>query len=221
MRFPSHPVAKKLIAASCPLAAPSANLSGSPSPTTAAHVISDMNGRIDAVIDGGDCLVGVESTVITLACEPPRILRPGGITAEQIEKVIGHIEIDKAVTNPLEEGQQAASPGMKYKHYSPKAEVILLDGDDEAFEKYINETGDDRTAALCYNGQQDRLDCICLPIGEKGDYTAYAHNLFSSLREADEKGCTRVYAHCPETSGVGLAVYNRVIRAAGFKTVKL
>ena len=111
VRYPSHPVAQQLISASCPLAAPSANLSGSPSPTTAAHVMSDMDGRIDAVIDGGDCEVGVESTVITLACPIPRILRPGGITAEQIREVIGDIEIDPAVIKPLAEGQKAASPG--------------------------------------------------------------------------------------------------------------
>ncbi len=221
VRYPSHPVAQQLISASCPLAAPSANLSGSPSPTTAAHVMSDMDGRIDAVIDGGDCEVGVESTVITLACPIPRILRPGGITAEQIREVIGDIEIDPAVIKPLAEGQKAASPGMKYKHYSPKADVILLDGDDEAFEKYINEVMDDKTAALCYNGQQERLSCICIAIGEKDDYNAYAHNLFASLRKADEMGCTKVYAHCPRKDGVGLAVYNRVIRAAGFKIISL
>ena len=221
VRFPSNETARKLISASCPLAAPSANLSGSPSPTSAEHVMKDMNGRIDAVIDGGVCDVGVESTVITLAGDVPRILRPGGITAEQIEEVIGSVEIDRAVTEPLEEGQTAASPGMKYKHYSPKAEVILLEGDDESFEKYINDIGDDKSAALCYNGQQERLSCVCIPIGDKGDYTAYAHNLFSALRRADDMGCMRVFAHCPGKDGVGLAVYNRVIRASGFRIISL
>lgn len=221
IRFPSHPVAQKLISLSVPLAAPSANLSGSPSPTTAAHVMIDMNGRIDAVIDGGECDVGVESTVITLADGVPRILRPGGITAEQIRDAVGEVLIDKAVTQPLGEGEKAASPGMKYKHYSPKADVVLLDGSDEEFEKYIDNVSDDKCAALCYNEEKDKLCCFCIPIGAKGDHAAFAHNLFSALRLADEKGCSKVYAHCPEKDGVGLAVYNRIIRAAGFQIIKL
>ena len=169
VRFPSHPVAKALIGASCPLAAPSANLSGSPSPTTLRHVIDDMNGRIDAIIDGGDCAVGVESTVITLAEVKPRILRPGGITAEQIRSVIGETDIDAAVTAPLADGQKASSPGMKYKHYSPKAEVILLDGSDDDFAEYILNEYDDKTAVLCYNEEKDVLPCMCIPVGEKND----------------------------------------------------
>ena len=221
VRFPSHPVAKALIGASCPLAAPSANLSGSPSPTTLRHVIDDMNGRIDAIIDGGDCAVGVESTVITLAEGKPRILRPGGITAEQIRSVIGETDIDAAVTAPLADGQKASSPGMKYKHYSPKAEVILLDGSDDDFAEYILNEYDDKTAVLCYNEEKDVLPCMCIPVGEKNDDSAYAYHLFAALREADERKCSRVYAHCPKKEGIGLAVYNRIIRAAGFKVIKL
>ncbi len=221
IRFPSHPLAQKLIAVSCPLAAPSANLSGSPSPTTAAHVMADMNGRIDAVLDGGECAVGLESTVITLAQGTPRILRPGGVTAEQIRSVIGETVIDRAVTQPLGKDETAASPGMKYKHYAPRAEVLLLDGDDSAFEAYIRASGDDKSAALCYNGEESRLSCLCIPIGDKEDDNAYAHNLFSALRKADELGCSRVFAHCPKQEGMGLAVYNRVIRAAGFHIIKL
>ena len=213
VRFPSHPVAKALIGASCPLAAPSANLSGSPSPTTLRHVIDDMNGRIDAIIDGGDCAVGVESTVITLAEGKPRILRPGGITAEQIRSVIGETDIDAAVTAPLADGQKASSPGMKYKHYSPKAEVILLDGSDDDFAEYILNEYDDKTAVLCYNEEKDVLPCMCIPVGEKNDDSAYAYHLFAALREADERKCSRVYAHCPKKEGIGLAVYNRIIRA--------
>jgi len=221
VRFPSHPVAKALIGASCPLAAPSANLSGSPSPTTLRHVIDDMNGRIDAIIDGGDCAVGVESTVITLSEGKPRILRPGGITAEQIRSVIGETDIDAAVTAPLADGQKASSPGMKYKHYSPKAEVILLDGSDDDFAEYIRNEYDDKTAVLCYNEEKDVLPCMCIPVGEKNDDSAYAYHLFAALREADERKCSRVYAHCPKKEGIGLAVYNRIIRAAGFKVIKL
>ena len=116
IRFPSNKIAQALISKSMPLAAPSANLSGSPSPTNARHVFDDMNGRIDAIIDGGECEVGVESTVITLATDTPRLLRPGGITVEQLREAIGDVIIDDAVLNPLKSGEKAASPGMKYKH---------------------------------------------------------------------------------------------------------
>ncbi|MBQ5563810.1 MAG: threonylcarbamoyl-AMP synthase, partial [Clostridia bacterium] len=136
VRFPSNEIARKLISLSMPLAAPSANLSGSPSPTNARHVRDDMNGRIDAIIDGGECEVGVESTVITLATDIPRLLRPGGITVEQLREAIGEVIIDDAVLNPLKSGERAASPGMKYKHYAPKAHIILLEGSDEDFIRY-------------------------------------------------------------------------------------
>ncbi len=131
IRFPSHPAAQRIITESgLPLAAPSANTSGRPSPTTAQHVLHDLSGKIDAVLDGGPCGVGVESTVITLATNPPRLLRPGGITLEQLRAVLGTVEMDDAVLHPLKEGVRAVSPGMKYKHYSPKANVIILKGKD-------------------------------------------------------------------------------------------
>ena len=221
VRFPSHPSALRLISLSSPLAAPSANLSGSPSPTTVRHVCDDMTGRIDAIIDGGDCDVGVESTVITLAQEPPRLLRPGGITVEQLREAIGEVIIDSAVTEPLAEGQKAASPGMKYKHYAPDAEVILLDGDAEKFIEYINTNGKDGDAVLCYNEDLGRLRLPCIPIGSEKDTETQAHRLFSALRETDRLGIKQVYAHCPSKEGVGLAVYNRMIRAAGFKIIRL
>ena len=127
IRLPSHSTAREIIRyADTPLAAPSANLSGSPSPTTAAHVINDLNGRIEAVVDGGDCEVGLESTVITLVGDVPKVLRPGGITFAQLKSVLGEVTIDDAVLNKLADGAEAASPGMKYKHYSPKANVVLL-----------------------------------------------------------------------------------------------
>ncbi len=221
VRFPSHPVAQALISVSCPLAAPSANLSGSPSPTSAQHVIRDMDGRIDAIIDGGSCDIGVESTVITLAEDVPRILRPGGVTAEEIYAVIGEIEIDRAVTEPLAEGQKVSSPGMKYKHYAPKARVILLEGGREKFAEYIRLNSDDKTGVLCYNEEKDIFSCICIPIGYENDFRSYARKMFSALREADDKGCRIVYAHCPSKEGMGLAVYNRMIRASGFRVIRL
>ena len=221
VRCPSDPNARKLISLSCPLAAPSANLSGSPSPTSAQHVLNDMDGRIDAIIDGGECDVGVESTVITLATDPPRLLRPGGITLEQLREAIGEVILDDAVLNPLKNGEKAASPGMKYKHYAPKAELTLLRGSEESFLRYVNSRKDGKTAVLCYDEEIDDLRLPFIPLGRAKDYHVQASRLFSALREADDKGFERVFAHCPGTEGVGLAVYNRMIRAAGFKIVEL
>ena len=221
VRFPSNEIARKLISLSMPLAAPSANLSGSPSPTNARHVRDDMNGRIDAIIDGGECEVGVESTVITLATDIPRLLRPGGITVEQLREAIGEVIIDDAVLNPLKSGEKAASPGMKYKHYAPKAHIILLDGSDEDFIRYVNEHKADGTAALCYDEDVEKLEVPHIPIGHADDYEMQSHKLFSSLRNADEQGFELVYAHCPKIDGMGLAVYNRIIRAAGFEVTEI
>ena len=155
IRFPSHPVAHELIAKSSPIAAPSANLSGSPSPTTVRHVLADMDGRIDAIVDGGDCEVGVESTVITLAEDVPTLLRPGGVTLEQLRAEIGEVKVHPAVLKSLGKGMKASSPGMKYKHYSPKAEVILLRGSEQGFCEYIKANSDDKTAVLCYEEEKD------------------------------------------------------------------
>ncbi len=221
IRCPSDETARELIRLSAPLAAPSANLSGSPSPTTAQHVIADMDGRIDAIIDGGSCSVGVESTVITLAADPPRLLRPGGITLEQLREVIGEVILDEAVLHPLAEGQQAASPGMKYKHYAPKANVVLLKGDRTAFLQFVNAHNDGKTAVLCYEEERHDLKLPYLVLGKEGDYETQANQLFAVLRQADEKGCQTLYAHCPSVEGVGLAVYNRIIRAAGFEVISL
>lgn len=219
IRFPSHPIARRLIELSGPLAAPSANLSGSPSPTTFRHVYCDMNGRIDAILDGGDSEVGVESTVITLATEIPRILRPGGITAEQLRDAIGEVEIDEAVTKPLAAGETAASPGMKYKHYAPQAEVLLIDAEGESFCRYINTHAEDGDAVLCYTEDLGRLHLPCMCIGRAEDYAAQAHRLFFALRKMDDFSAKRVYAHCPPKEGIGLAVYNRIIRAAAFRVI--
>lgn len=223
IRFPSHKTAQAVIkAACCPLAAPSANISGSPSPTTAAHVISDMNGKIDAVLDGGECSVGLESTVITLATPKPKLLRPGGITVGEIEKVIGEIDVDDAVLNQLKKGEKASSPGMKYKHYSPNAEVILVASGDEQYIDFVNSKNSGDVAALCYEDDEKYIGVKCYVLGKKGDYKAQAHKLFKKLREIDKNPEIKtVYARCPETSGVGMAVYNRLVRAAGFEVINL
>lgn len=223
IRFPSHKVAQKIIsAAGTPLAAPSANLSGSPSPTTAQHVMSDMDGKIEAVLDGGACEVGLESTVITLATDVPRVLRPGGITVEQLREVLGEVEIDHAVTDRLEEGQQAASPGMKYKHYAPKANVILLKCSDSEYIDYVNSNSGSGVAALCCDEDIDFLNVKTISLGKRGDYETQAQRLFDSLRKIDDCGdVTTVFSRLPSTDGVGLAVYNRLIRAAGFEVIDL
>lgn len=218
VRFPSHPVAQAVILRSgCPLAAPSANRSGSPSPTNAQRVLEDMNGRIAAILDGGACDVGVESTVIDLCHTPPRLLRPGGITPAMLEEVLGPIEIDSAVTHALEQGAVAASPGMKYKHYAPQAEITIVKGAPAAFAQFVNTHKADGVGALCFDEDLPHLAVPAVTYGSRHDPLAQAQQIFDALRQLDEMGITAVYAACPEISGVGLAVYNRLLRAAAFR----
>ncbi len=220
VRMPSHPIAKKIIKlAGVPLAAPSANSSGSPSPTTAQHVLHDLDGKINAVVDGGECDVGIESTVITLATNPPRLLRPGGITVEQLESVLGHIEVDPAVISELEDGVAPASPGMKYKHYSPKAQVYIVERSLESFKFLIDSEAEEGDMALCFNGEEKDIPIPSLPFGDEGDLDAQAHLLFAELRKFDELGAKRVFVRAPSSEGVGLGVYNRLLRAAAFKII--
>lgn len=222
IRFPSHPVARALISeADLPVAAPSANLSGRPSTTTAAHVMHDMDGKIEAVLDGGPCGVGVESTIVTLASDPPRLLRPGGITLEQLHAVLGRVDVDPAVMNPLPDGVRPLSPGMKYKHYSPKANVVILDGGEKAYFDYVNGHVAPGVAALCYDGEEKSLKVPAVCYGGERDYARQARELFEALRKLDEIGADTVYARCPPPEGVGLAVYNRLMRAAGFEVLRL
>lgn len=215
VRMPSHPAAAAIIkAAGVPLAAPSANLSGSPSPTTAQHVIDDMWGRADAIVDGGSCDVGVESTVVSLVGEKPRLLRPGGISLEQLESVLGEVEVDSAVLSELQENTKAASPGMKYKHYSPKARVIIVKGSFDNYRRFVS--GKKNCAALCFDGEGEKLSIPFIEIGREHDSSAQAHLLFEALRKLDDMGVETAYARCPDTDGVGLAVINRLLRAAAF-----
>lgn len=223
IRLPSHNTARQLIReAGTPLAAPSANLSGSPSPTTALHVFNDLNGKIDAVIDGGSSDVGLESTVITLAGDIPRILRPGGITLSQLEDVLGCVEVDNAVLNKLADGVQAASPGMKYKHYSPKANVILLKCNDDEYINYVNKNSDKSVAALCCDEDVNLLNVKTFSLGKRNNYSDHAHKLFNELRKIDEDNTVKtVYSRLPSSDGVAMAVYNRLIRAAGYEVIDL
>lgn len=216
IRMPKSDYARAIIeACGLPLAAPSANLSGSPSPTNAKYVYDDMNGRIPLIIDGGNCEIGVESTVISFAEEPPRLLRPGGVTLEEMTALIGEIVVDDAVLNKLEDGTVASSPGMKYKHYAPSADITIIKSDFETFKTLCE--SEDNITALCFDGENEKLSCKAVAYGDENDGYSQSARLFDALRELDEMGATKVYARCPDTKGMGLAVYNRLIRASGFK----
>ncbi len=222
VRFPKNPVARAIIAqAGTPLAAPSANLSGSPSPTTAAHCIKDLEGRVEGIVVSGDSEVGLESTVISLCEDKPRLLRPGAVTVEQLQAVLGEVIVDKAVTAQPEEGKPVASPGMKYKHYSPKSRVILIDAQKQDYIKYVNEHKGEGVFALCFSEDAEHLQVPSVIYGSEAEDETQAAGLFSALRELDENGAKIAYAHSPSISGVGLAVYNRLIRAAGFQVIKI
>lgn len=202
-----------------PLAAPSANTSGLPSPTSAAHVFADMKGKIPMIIDGGECSCGVESTVICFENDGIRILRPGAVTPEMLCE-FAEVIVDNGVLKQLSHDEKVLSPGMKYKHYSPNADVYIVDGTSEKFARFIREKSEEnkRIAVLC--GDEDiPADLTVLPYGKTSE--EQAENLFSSLRRADECGCEIVYVKMPEKSGLGLAVYNRLLRAAAFRIIEL
>lgn len=221
VRCPSHPVAHALIqTAGVPIAAPSANLSGKPSPTCAAHVAQDMEGRVDMILDGGDSEIGLESTIVKLdrdeAGEYLTLLRPGGITYDALCCVWDRVVVAPAVTELLSADVRPLSPGMKYKHYAPATPVVLLDGAPDDVLAYLQaRQTDERCAILCYDEEipflrGERL----LPVGARDDLATHAHTLFSRLRESDALGADVVYAHLPPQEGLGLALYNRMIRAA-------
>ena len=220
VRMPSSKAAREIIrAAGVPLAAPSANISGKPSPTTANHVLSDLDGKVDGIVIGEDCTVGVESTVVALFCSPPRLLRPGAVTAEQLREILPDLVIDKAVLSEPEKNTAAISPGMLYKHYAPVTETFLVEGDSGSFADFVNIK--DNCAAICFEDDFAAVKCKKISYGAKDNQSELAKNLFSALREVDKLGADAVYVHAPDKNGVGLAVYNRLIRAAQFKVIKL
>lgn len=220
VRYPSEKTICDIITASgLPLAAPSANTSGRPSPTTAAHVIADLEGKIDAVVVGGDCTVGVESTVVSLVGDKPRLLRPGAVTPEQLRKILPDLVIDDAVLEQLKDGETAASPGMKYKHYAPKTRAILVEGCSNSFVQFVNSKND--CAAICFEEEYYSISIPKISYGSKRNESTLAQNVFSCLRDIDSFDVKEVYIHAPSKDGVGLAVYNRLIRACGFEVIKL
>ncbi len=219
IRMPANKTALDIINSSgLPLAAPSANTSGRPSPTTAAHVIADLDGKIDAVVMGEDCTVGVESTVVSLV-GTPRLLRPGAVTPQQLRQVLPDLVVDDAVLSELKETQKAASPGMKYKHYAPKTETFLVEGCSRSFCEFVNQKSD--CVAVCFEEEYHNIVTKKISYGSKRDELTLAQNIFSVLREVDTLGVKTAYVHAPSKEGVGLAVYNRLIRAAAFKVIKL
>ena len=217
VRCPSHPVAHKLIElCGFPIAAPSANLSGKPSPTSAAHVAQDMDGRVDMIIDGGESEIGLESTIVKIEDDGLILLRPGGITCDALSLVCEKVTIADAVLHQLAENERPLSPGMKYRHYAPTAPLVLLKGSSEDVLAYCkNEAKMHKCAFLCYNEECDSLlGNTLFPIGNKNDLATQAHKLFAALREADRTDAEIIYAHLPPQEGLGLALYNRLIRAA-------
>ena len=198
IRMPSHPVARAVIEKSgCAFAAPSANLSGKPSPTNAQDVFTDMDGRLPLILDGGECDVGVESTVVSVVGEKPTLFRPGHITLEDLERALGEeVEVSKAILEKLPEGAVVRSPGMKYKHYAPKADVTLLDGTFEQFKAYVDAHADQNPSCLCFTGEAEKLGVPCVEYGREGDGADQAKHIFRSLRALDEQGDAVVYARC-------------------------
>lgn len=223
IRMPSNKIAREIISRSkTPFAAPSANLSGKPSPTTADDVFDDMNGRIPLIIDGGECDAGVESTVVSVLDDTPVILRPGIITKEQLEFALNKpVLISKGVVQALEKNEKVLSPGMKYKHYAPKAKVILIKSTLEKFKEFVNNNFDNDTFAMVFDGEEDGIKAKTITYGKIDDPKTQAHQLFIVLRKLDKLGAKLVYARTPDTDGVSLAVYNRLTRAAGFDIIEL
>ncbi len=224
VRCPSHPIAREFIRlAGTAIAAPSANLSGSPSPTSGGHVIGDLYGRIDAIIDGGECEIGLESTIIKLEGDKAILLRPGAITADALLCVCREVEIAPAVTELLAENERPLSPGMKYRHYAPAVPLVLLEGDEDEVTRYLyRKQNSERCVIICYTEEINYLrNERLIDIGSMDDPEEQAHRLFAALREADEMDGEVIYTHLPRPVGMGLALYNRLIRAAAHTVLKV
>ena len=221
VRCPDNAVTRAIIRLSgVPIAAPSANLSGKPSTTTAQHVRHDHDGKIAAIVDDGPCRVGVESTIVDLTEDRPRLLRPGGITPEQLLAVLGDLVVDKAVTAQIDKDAVVKAPGMKYKHYAPQADVVIVSGSRDAASAYIHRHITPNDRVLCFEEELPLYaDCNPLSYGREGDVVTLSAGLFAALRELDDPAVSKVYARCPEGGGVAYAVQNRLKKAAAFQIV--
>lgn len=223
MRCPSHPLCHAILeAADVPVAAPSGNTSGRPSPTTAAHMWEDMDGKIDAIVDGGPCSVGVESTIIDLTETPARLLRPGGITLEQLEAVLGEVAVDPAVTRLMGAGEKPKAPGMKYRHYAPKAPVTVVTGDPKKSAEYIAAHAAPGDGIICFDEFAPLFPSHYVEqLGPAGDKGEQARHIFDALRFFDHTPVKTIWAQCPDASGIGLAISNRLNKAAGFHIIEV
>lgn len=225
MRCPAHELCRAVIeAAGVPVAAPSGNTSGRPSPTSVADMLEDMNGKIEAILDGGVCQVGVESTIIDLTCIPPRLLRPGGVPLEELRAVLGEVELDPAILRPMGEGEKPRAPGMKYRHYAPKAPVTVVKGSPARSAAYILEHLSPTywDGVICFDEFADWYPGHPVErLGGALDHWENARRLFHALRAMDEAGVKRIWAQSPDTAGMGLAVVNRLDKAAGFHIVEV
>lgn len=221
VRCPDNDTTRQIIRLSgVPIAAPSANISGKPSTTTAQHVLHDHNGKIDAIVDGGPCRVGVESTIVDLTDERPRLLRPGGITPEQLMEVLGDLVIDKAVTAQIDKDAVVKAPGMKYRHYAPQEPVVIVAGSREKAAQYIHRHFVPGDRVLCFQEELPLYqDCNPLAYGKESQVETLSAGLFAALRELDDASIHQVYARCPVGGGVAYAVQNRLKKAAAFHIV--
>jgi len=219
IRMPDHPIALEIIQeTNLPIAAPSANTSGRPSPTTALHVKDDLQGKIPLIIDGGSTGVGVESTVLDCTTNPPTILRPGGITQEQIEQVIGKVAIDKSL---VDQTTAPKSPGMKYTHYAPKAPLYIVQGSAEFLQAQVHQAKGLKVGVLATEETKDKYDAqIVLSCGSRKDIQSVAHHLYDVLRQFDEYELDLIFSESFSEDGLGQAVMNRLSKAAGHRIVK-
>lgn len=223
VRCPNHPVTLAVIAAAdVPIAAPSGNTSGRPSPTSAADMLEDMDGKIDGIFDGGPCGVGVESTIIDLTCQPPRLLRAGGLPLEELERVLGTVLVDKCITQLMTDGERPRAPGMKYRHYAPKAPVTVVTGDGKKSAAYIAAHAPEGAGVICFSEFRAQFPgCVVHELGPEGDKSKQARRVFDALREFDATDVTEIFAQCPDDAGLGLAIGNRLKKAAGFHVVEV
>jgi len=221
MRCPAHPVARAILAAAgVPVAAPSGNTSGRPSPTCAAHMLEDMDGKIDAIVDGGPCSVGVESTILDLTLTPPRLLRPGGISLEQLEAALGEVAVDPAVRRSMAPGERPRAPGMKYRHYAPQAPVTVVRGEPAVTAAYIRKQAEQGAGVICFAEYAgDYPGCRVESLGPAADKAEQARRVFDALRSFDGTPVAHIWAQCPDEGELGLAICNRLNKAAGFHIV--
>ncbi len=228
VRMPSHPVAFSILEqCNIPLAAPSANISGKPSPTSAQQVYEDMLGKIPAIVDGGTCEIGLESTVIDVSVDPPCILRPGAVTKKMLEDAIGEVADDNSILEPLKEGELAKSPGVKHKHYAPNAEIQIVKGVEVSISRYINRqilndnVNGVRSVVLCCQEQAKNYPFDKIILGSKYHPETIAENLFNALREIDKKNYDKAYVQYLGTEGINTAIMNRLLKAANHNVIEV